>query len=214
VFLYNVSSVDESPVEVSLVLGVNAPAEYLVEHHVKESGLLFGASVAFSEVMADDTIFLFVGAPGSNGTSITGSKNYNFDGGGGALATFTLRLGPTTISAKSTLTHWFTGFLGNDDHDVGASVAYSDSASMLFDGAPNAANRAGATNALWGSGRVYIAAFCKENEEYYSYLSHHQYLRKCRSCSGGQFSLGGRDRCKSCNGHPNTMGAKPLQAVW
>ena len=218
VFVYNISSVDVSvdvsTVEVSLILGVNAPAEYLVEHHVKESGLMFGASVALSEVMADDTVFLFVGAPGSDGTSITNSKKFNFDGGGGALATFTLRLAPTTFPPESTLTHWFTGFLGNDDHDVGASVAYSDSASMLFYGAPNAANRAGAANALWGSGRVYIAAFCKENEEFYSYLHYQQYLRKCRSCNGGQFSLGGRDRCQSCSSHPNTMGAKPAHAVW
>jgi hypothetical protein len=211
VFVYRIV-ITSSSLTAELIVGINAPSNYLQEHYVQSSGLMFGASVALSQKMADNEVYLFVGAPGSVGSQITRASGFRFDGGGGALVTFSLVV-PDEGAGRSTFTHWFTGFIGQADHDVGASVAYSHEKSMLFYGAPLATNWPG-SNDLYGSGRVYIAAFCKRNEESYSYLPNQQYLRRCRACAPGYYSKGGRERCASCSGHANAPGVKPNKGEW
>ena len=210
VFVYRIE-MTPTQLRLTFLLGLNAPADYLQSHLIQAGGLLFGASVALSDQMEEDTYFLFVGAPGSHGTAVARAANQKFDAGGGGMATFTLELGE---QPSSEFTHWFTGFLGQDDHDAGASVTYSDHSSMLFYGAPMAINHKSATNPLHGSGRVYIAAFCKQNEEEYSYLRYQRYLKKCRQCKQGAYSQGGRTKCTLCTKHPHTMGEKPSNAMW
>ena len=213
VFIYRVViNVSAKSLTVNLVIGINAPISYLQSHYVQSSGLLFGASVALSQKMLDNEIYLFAGAPGSVGSEITKASGFKFDGGGGAIVTFSITV-PDQGLGTSKFTHWFTGFIGAADHDAGASVTYSHETSMLFYGAPHATNWPG-SNKLYGSGRVYIAAFCKKNEESYSYKSRQQYLKKCKACSAGFFSNGGRERCDHCAHHSTPPGRKPTHAAW
>ena len=82
------------------------------------------------------------------------------------------------LGSNTKFTHWFTGFIGTDDHDTGAAVSYAHSVSTLFYGAPSAQNWAGTT--LYGSGRVYISVFCQENHEIYNI--HGKLIKHLKAC--------------------------------
>ncbi|MBU38167.1 MAG: hypothetical protein CMA59_01435 [Euryarchaeota archaeon] len=102
--------------------------------------------------------------------------------------------------------------MGGDDHDSGAAVAYSHDFSVLYYGAPGAQNWR--NQPLYGSGRVYSAVFCRENEEQYTPYFFKSHVKDCRRCQNGTWSDGGRDWCRPCTEHPNYAGDKPAQADW
>ena len=89
--------------------------------------------------------------------------------------------------------------MGGDDHDSGAAVAYSHDFSVLYYGAPGAQNWR--NQPLYGSGRVYSAVFCRENEEQYTPYFFKSHVKDCRRCQNGTWSDGGRDWCRSCTEH-------------
>jgi hypothetical protein len=159
--------------------------EIVSSNGLSTTGYGFGESVSFSKVLADSSIYLFIGDPASNG----------------ALHVHVLPSGE--CEHRNTI----TGFAMASDHRTGHAVTFDDGAEYLYVGAPDASNdnlgRAGIV------GRLYVSTFCRVNRERHRRWYHYgQYSEVyCRDCSLGFTSYGGRGSCQSCK-------PKPAHSTW